>query len=352
MPVTSEIGAYGEFVGEDYYYPTPSDLGLWRDAPGSPPQRVANGVNQFQVTSSLLLLNQPYGVMTRPPSIFDPATLQEISLPMTSVSSISPDGRWVAGTAIPADPAGSTDPGFVLFERATGTTQTFDLGLTSYGYIQPEWRPGSEELWTTFGESAWSLQGGATPKQIAPPPLDIQRRSDSYPTAFTSDGAYFFSSEQTPFSYDPKGPIDITSVADPSAPGTRLNPAGSGVTAFSEISPGRLLVEVWYISADRSDLLLLDLAAGTSRVIGEAGEVVAVGPKRVLARLRIAGGKGDLTLIDLDSGIRTKLAESVALVAIEQGQGTDPLAAGTHVAFVLSNPIASPYDGVWLVTLP
>src|SRR5581483_5033688 len=104
------------------------------------------------------------------------------------------------------------------------------------------------------------------------------------------------------------------------------------------------------------DDLLVDPATGASRLIASGGYVVAVGATRVFALLHfVAGsGTGDLTLIDLDTGRQTLVAENVAGYSLERaptGPG-DPLAPGLRVAYLVRNRIASPWDGVWVATFP
>jgi malonyl CoA-acyl carrier protein transacylase len=87
-------------------------------------------------------------------------------------------------------------------------------------------------------------------------------------------------------------------------------------------------------------------------LLGEAGSVVVVGLRRMLVLLHVVNQTGDLALVELDTGATTVLGHSVGAVAVEGSSGSDALAPGTRVAFSLINPIASPYDGVWIVTLP
>jgi len=67
---------------------------------------------------------------------------------------------------------------------------------------------------------------------------------------------------------------------------------------------------------------------------------------------------GDLTLIDFASGSRIFLAGDVYAVAVDRGasamvpSGTAPLVAGTRIAFLTRNRLASPYDGLWVAELP
>jgi len=131
-----------------------------------------------------------------------------------------------------------------------------------------------------------------------------------------------------------------------------LNPTGSNYQFGAELSDGGLLVAAWFKDSDRADFYRYDITKGTSRLLGESGSAVAIGEKRMLALLHVESQIGDLALIDLDTGANTVLAQSVTNVVVEGPSGNNALAPGTRVAYSLINPIASPYDGVWVVTLP
>ena len=78
----------------------------------------------------------------------------------------------------------------------------------------------------------------------------------------------------------------------------------------------------------------------------KAGDVLA-GPK-----------EAEFCFVDLATGAQTLLAENVYTVAVDPGThadvppGMNALAAGTRIAFLVRNPFASPYDGLWVAELP
>ena len=88
--------------------------------------------------------------------------------------------------------------------------------------------------------------------------------------------------------------------------------------------------------------------------------MVALGHTRALAHVNWENGPGtgDLCLIDLATGAQTLLAENVYAAAVDTGihadvpAGTDALAPGTRIAFLVRNRMDSPYDGVWVAELP
>jgi hypothetical protein len=63
-------------------------------------------------------------------------------------------------------------------------------------------------------------------------------------------------------------------------------------------------------------------------------------------------------LVDLASGEQTMLAENVYAAAVDPGKtadvpmDADRLAPGTRVAFLTRSRLESPYDGLWVATLP
>jgi hypothetical protein len=63
-------------------------------------------------------------------------------------------------------------------------------------------------------------------------------------------------------------------------------------------------------------------------------------------------------LIDLATGVQTLLAQDVYAAAVDPGihayvaPGTDALAPGTRIAFLVRNRMDSPYDGIWVAELP
>jgi hypothetical protein len=88
--------------------------------------------------------------------------------------------------------------------------------------------------------------------------------------------------------------------------------------------------------------------------------VVALGQTRVLTILNWESTRqaGDLTLIDLDSAAQTMLAENVYAAAVDPGTtaklppDADRLSPGTRIGFLMRSRLESPYDGLWVATLP
>ena len=114
----------------------------------------------------------------------------------------------------------------------------------------------------------------------------------------------------------------------------------------------------WLI--DTFDGKVVDPDTGASQSFVINGQVVALGHTRALALVdwQIDRKTGDLCLIDLATGAQTLLAKNVYTVAVDPGTHADvppdidALAAGTRIAFLVRNPFASPYDGLWVAELP
>jgi hypothetical protein len=176
---------------------------------------------------------------------------------------------------------------------------------------------------------------------------------------FTRDGSHWFSAETRMIGNFVEGALFVGDAEDPGAPPLQLNPWGESLSALWETRDGRLLVGASpLLDPSRQDLYLVDPVTGGSRPIAGGGHLVALGQSRVLALLnwQLSSSTGDLTLVDLDTGTRTLLAEGVYGVALDPGTDpladADPLAPGTPIAFLVRNRLASPHDGLWVAQLP
>jgi len=364
------------FVGEDFYYTDQLSgasgvLGgnLNRLRPQAQPEVLLSftGTVSFQPILSdrtpQLLLFLATDAGAAPFALLDTDTLKSSSLPpgkgQAQFVSASSDGHWLAflSTVVVADPTAPADHRLFLYDWTTGSYAIVDsarVGQTLGTYL--EWRPGSTELWFSTlpgGFGIWRPDAGLTIGQANLNPY--VRAPDGESSVFTRDGRHWFSAGPgiTPTIY-------VGSSDAPTASVRALNPFGTVSTSHWETDDGRLLVGAWTIDGNRKDIYLVDADAGTSRAIASAGHLVALGHTRALALLNweISRQSGDLTLVDLASGAHTLLAENVYDVAVDRGTsasvppGTDVLAPGTRVAFLTNNRLASPWDGLWVASLP
>src|SRR3569623_540438 len=343
------------------------------------PEALASGISAFTTFQADVPL--PVLCRTMPGdtgcawSVLDPDTREEQSLPAAtgSVRSISPSGRFLFMVRVPdlssGPPAPPTNidapsaetPGdqiaISLFDRALGTSQSATLAELSASY----WRPGHDALRcvaTAPGEprsSLWRWVPAGDPAAVLPgqyPVIPITSDAGQWP--FTRDGQFLLTFDGT--SQTDKPTIVLRDAGAPTTALMVLNPTGTGVHDVRQLPDGRLIVSDWITDANQADIYLVDGAAGTMSPLAHGGNVVAAGATRVEAPLDwvVAGGAGSLSLIDLATGASTLLAENVHAVDVEApgGPGVYRLAPGTRVAYISRNRVASPYDGLWLVSLP
>jgi hypothetical protein len=80
--------------------------------------------------------------------------------------------------------------------------------------------------------------------------------------------------------------------------------------------------------------------------------VLAAGQTRLLANLHVNDSRGDLTAVDLATGQPTRLAAEFTMAAAVERAGADAVAPGAHVAYQFQARFVSPFDGIWVATIP
>ena len=366
------------FIGEDFYCTVgeSSDPGLggweWdliRIAPGGMPKVLSSSTGQLGISGIvqaavpqlvLSLYNEDKG--WKPFELFDTETLTERVFPgdkgEAEFVSASPNGQFLlfrlaitVGT-----PTRPTEYRFLIVDWAANSTVVLDSSVMGRGVSgDSEWRPGTSELWFWTLPSGFAIWSPERPGRLVDGVLVRYKAVWSNPSAFTRDGRHWFSQgdESRPRTY-------VGSTDAPYAPLLPLHPEGTVSDRYWLLEDGRLLVEAWASHQERNDIYLVDADAGSSREIGTAGHVVAVGRERALTLLNwlVARSTGDLTLVDFASGARTLLAPDVYAVDVDRGPsanvapGTDALAPGTRVAFLSRNRLPSRDDGLWVMELP
>ena len=310
-----------------------------------------------------LLLSLATDAGEAPFALLDTDSLKTSALPaekgQAQFVSASSDGHWLAFVTMIAtgDTGQPADHRLFLYDWTTGSFAKLDserVGQAIGTYL--EWRPGRSELWFSTanrGIGIWRPDSGLTTVHAALNPY--VRAPEGKSSMFTRDGRHWFSAGS-----DDGPTISVGSSDDPTGPLQPLNPRGTKTTSYWETRDGHLLVGAWTIDGNRKDIYLVDVDAGTSRAIASAGHLVALGHTRALALLNweTSRSTGDLELVDLASGAHTLLAENVYEVAVDRGWSAalpseaDALAPGTRVAYLTSNRLASPWDGLWLAALP
>jgi hypothetical protein len=357
-----QVAGGAPFIGEDLYYATPQHE-LARIAPGGTAQILTTGITNFgpiPPTSLLLILERPTadpGVSAY--SIFDPATGQETPSPIDASApsgafsfTASPGGRWL----LHSDPSRDfMSVVYTFFDRVTGAQDVWEL--PGYFAANDQWRPRHDaELWVGSAQTdemtAWIKRPGEAPVSISGLPFYLTEATNlSMPSGFfTPDGATWFSWKPTADITAPD--IQVGSADDPAGPRLDLVPANQTQGLYWELPDGRILMPTYKKAPARSDIYAFDAATGDARLLGEAGRVTAVGQTRLLATVHVVDNPGDLAAVDFASGQSTVLAAEFALSAFVEPQGADLVAPGTHVAYQFQARFPSPYDGIWVATIP
>jgi hypothetical protein len=349
------------FVGEDVYYDAglPSyyqTRDLWRLLPYGQPELLEHNAYPHLTFATdrgpRLILARDLATETRF-LLFDPETLQEAPLPSAGAPPLnpdfapaSPDGHWLVLSANPFTLV-------TLFNWVTSETQEIDASDCS-GW---EWRPGHDELWINMKDGTlriWKPETGVTAMPVAP--VQTAQAPSGRLSFFTSDGNYWFSLRPG----GAQSALYVGSADDPSGPAYQVTPAGAQEYSYWQLADGRILAGAWTTTDYRKDYYLVDPRTGASQGFAVNGLLVALGHTRALAHVNweAGPGSGDLRLIDLATGTQTLLAQNVYAAAVDPGvhadvpAGTDALAVGTRIAFLVRNRIDSPYDGVWVAELP
>jgi hypothetical protein len=365
------------FIGEDFYFilydyqnTAISNTNIYRIKPKQQPELLlsfSGTISFVPIANDIapqLLLSMSTDTGSVPIALFDTEFLYTMSLPSEKgqaefVSTSSDGHRLLFSAAVSTgNPAQPTDHRLFLYDWTVGTYAILDSMRVGKAIgTNIEWRPGSTELWIPTlpdGFCIWRPDV-AELTMVQATLYAYTRAPDGKQSVFTRDGRHWFSTDG-----GDRPTISVGLSDDPTADRLPLNPHGTVTTSHWETDDGRILVGAWTSSEYRKDAYLVDADAGTSRALASAGYLVALGHTRALALLNweVSRATGDLTLIDLASGEKTVLAEDVYAVDVDRGKsadvpsGTDALAPGTRVAYLTNNRLASPWDGLWVASLP
>jgi hypothetical protein len=327
------------FIGDDLYALAPGWTLTRFDADGAATTLAAD-VGRFSLvpetgTTLLALDPGPLGHPPPPPRLLDLKTSSVTELPSTSdnvlLLGVSRTGRYVM--LIERAFMTSTNR-LTLVDRETGTRESRTWPLGEYWW----WRADADEFWSDGGTvlSRWT------------PGAETRTTAISQGYSYLSDDGRFWL-------HTVGAATEARPVTDPDAPAYVINPPGTRTQMPRSLPDGRLLVQVDVAQSYRYDLYVVDVLARTARPLASGGNVAAVGATRVLAFLRWSpnSDSGDLSLVDLETGNVSLLAENAYRYALEPPPpGGDPLAPGLRLAAVVRSRIASPYDGLWVSTLP
>jgi hypothetical protein len=376
---TTQVGplstAEPAFVDDDLYYGVVlyGDVGVAgstinRNRPKAPSEVLLTSTAMVEFTpiqsdiAAQLLVSWATDAGAIPYMLLDTKQAASVLLPaqrgQAQFESSSSDGHWL----LFREPTSDGDNRLFFFNWTTGDSDA----LVSNGVpisAENDWRPGQEELWLSFsprGYSVWNPDAGPPRGDLDSIPIQLTFAPDGRKSMFTRDGSHWLSVKYPTAGKVVEPAIFLGSADDPSLPRIPLNPQGQEFRALWETSDGRLLVGASSFDENRQDIYLVDPQAGSARGIASGGHVVALGRTRALALLnwQVSSSTGDLTLVDLETGAKTVLAQDVYQVAVDPGAfadvpaDADRLASGTPVAFLSRNRLASPYDGLWVARLP
>jgi hypothetical protein len=268
------------------------------------------------------------------------------------LGTVSPDTRWL-GFVSQVDQGGGSAQSWFLFDWTTGARVAAAVNLLGQIAGESVWRPGHDEYWLDdpFADqfAVVKLEGSATTGAA-----DVRYYPGPFPDAFLPDGNYWY--------YFYGNEAFVASADRPDAPHLSICQKSAVPDAPVQIADGRLLVQSQAIVDNRlpKDIAIVDPDTGGRRAVCSGCKLVALGESRALLLLdwAVAEQTGSLALVDFVSLARTPLAESVYAVAVDRGTsadvpaGTDALAPGIQVAFLVRNRLRAPYDGLWLVRLP
>ena len=358
------------FIGEDFYYstvatpqgnPAAAESNIYRVETNSSPELLKSMIGylhfdaiQGDRSPQLLITASTAGAnATVSRSLLDTETLAVTSLPANLAqpwfTSASSDGHWLM-----FDVTSTSQRQFGLFDWTTGASATVSTAeLSQPNMVSADWRPGSEELWLSSESDALVWRPGGPSTTIQANLQGLFGEPNLGYSTFTADGRHWFSIE-----WGPHPSMFAGSADDPTLPPIRLNPEGTSCYSYWPLGGDELLAATYTTDSERQDLYRVNFTSGSSILLTGGGQVVAVGRTRILALLdwQTAFSSGTLTVVDLETGERTPLAEDVTMAAVaptgSDDPAGDPLAPGTKVAYLFRNRLASPYDGLWLTELP
>jgi hypothetical protein len=263
----------------------------------------------------------------------------------------------------------SSSATYGVVDRLTGDEDVLPItgNLAVSGSRYP-WRPCRDELWLPWTEydtnAPYSVINHLTVWAPGVPvrQLDgvvataLERLPDLDDSMFSRAGTWVFT-----LAVDQGGRAAVSALSadDPSQPAVPLNPAGTTVDSYWELADGRLVFEAAITGNRINDIYIVDPARAERRALASGGHVLSVGATRLLALLDWlpSSGSGTLTLVDLETGAHTVIAENVFAAALDRrtlpgDPDGDPLGSGARLAYLVRNRLDSPWDGLWMTTLP
>jgi hypothetical protein len=284
----------------------------------------------------------------------------------------SRDGRKLGYVLTTAD--GRTEAHVLTPGATPPVDETWELPPPSSGlpnYLMT-WRPGTDEFWCLDNNQyPIVLKPGQAPivshriavvgVHVVDPASAGSKPIVSLYEPFNPDEFdFFFEGGRWWIAKDERdrGVVRLADASDPSGEtGIVLGEAGEFVSEIAILEPGRRIAVSMRRMDDLAppDVYTIDLIEGTKRVVATHAAQIVYGTNRVLVSQEAnkAGDSGRLTLIDLNTGAQSVIAENVALMAVARPCPTClPLDPGARTAFTIQARFPFEQDGVWTGVLP
>jgi len=365
------------FVGSTAFYVT-TDGGLFRLDVNGTSQQLATGVATWLPCSDQTLLitraaagadgtgspppSNPFGGPPPPPAqvtaaLLDTATLVETPLPdgplYQNGAQPSPSGRFLVVSQQNDDPNAGQDPSTpynttVLVDSLTGTIEPLGREFQ----FQGNWRPGHDELWGSLYDPNGTGLVTDSSLTIKKPGQPVVVIPGVYFSGFNSDGTYWLSRGA---GFNAQESSDLVGVADdPAGPRFPAVPTGSTLNYQWTVADERMidLASVGLDSYNNYYVQIVDPRNGATQLVGELGYLSAVGQTRALGIYHVSYLRGDLTTSDYATGRSTVLASEFAMAAVAEPQGDDLYAPGARIVYQYVARFDSPWDGLWMTTVP
>lgn len=366
----SDVASYGFAGSTAFYLTTDGTLGSL-DATGAARTLVTGVATFLAISAQTVLITRAVtdpGMIEPPPNseggtsqppahvtgaLLDTASLVETPLPdgllYQYAGQPSPSGRWLLVSQPSQDPNNSYGGAHVLLDTTSGAIEALEPAFSFNG----RWRPGHDELWATYTDDPeqTGLLSTATLwiKKPGLPPVTIP---GVFFSTFSDDGQFWFSRGAPLFAQETS---DLVGLADdPTGPRFPAVPAGSTLGNAWPVGNGLVLddASVGVDSFESYFVWLVDPRSGAASLVGERGFVSAVGTTRALGIYHVSYLRGDLTTTDVVTGRSTVLAAEFAQSAIAEPQGADPYPPGGRIVYQFDARFDSPWDGLWMATVP
>jgi hypothetical protein len=230
-------------------------------------------------------------------------------------------------------------------------------------------RPHSDEVWYLLAGRLRAIQRGDQVRATATRRLMLPRiNGGPHPSVFSfaaapgddRSGSVFTADGQRWLYLDDDGHVYLGRSDDPDAPSAQALDLGVfrafDVDSFRELAEGRWLVVHSSPTADRQDLAVVDLGAGTLRPLAQhLGPALSDGSRTVaiVDKVNEWWAPGTLASFDLAAGTATVLAHNVTQLALAPAcAGCALTAPGARLLYVVQARVSQRYDGLWRATLP